>query len=104
MLQREVLDAQFRVSSRALESADPEAMQRVKDMLADLNALLAAHARQEDTTDQFADFMERHGEFFPERPETIEELIEHAGAPRGRRHEADGIAQPRAARPSSANC
>ena len=51
-------------------------MQRVKDMLADLNALLAAHARQEDTTDQFAEFMERHGEFFPEQPETIEELID----------------------------
>jgi uncharacterized protein with von Willebrand factor type A (vWA) domain len=51
-------------------------MQRVKDMLADLNALLAAHARQEDTTDQFAEFMERHGDFFPEQPETVEELID----------------------------
>ncbi len=76
MLQREVLDAQFAGIKQALESPDPAAMQRVKDMLADLNALLAAHARQEDTTDQFADFMERHGEFFPERPETIEELID----------------------------
>jgi uncharacterized protein with von Willebrand factor type A (vWA) domain len=76
MLQREVLDAQFAGIKQALESPDPEVMQRVKDMLADLNALLAAHARQEDTTDQFADFMERHGEFFPERPETIEELID----------------------------
>jgi uncharacterized protein with von Willebrand factor type A (vWA) domain len=38
--------------------------------------LLAAHARQEDTTDQFAEFMERHGEFFPEQPETVEELID----------------------------
>jgi uncharacterized protein with von Willebrand factor type A (vWA) domain len=76
MLQREVLDAQFAGIKQALESPDPGAMQRVKDMLADLNALLAAHARQEDTTDQFADFMERHGEFFPERPETIEELID----------------------------
>jgi uncharacterized protein with von Willebrand factor type A (vWA) domain len=68
MLQREVLDAQFAGIKQALESPDPEAMQRVKDMLADLNALLAAHARQEDTTDQFAEFMERHGEFFPEQP------------------------------------
>ena len=51
-------------------------MQRVKDMLADLNALLAAHARNEDTTDAFADFMAKHGEFFPEQPETIEELID----------------------------
>jgi uncharacterized protein with von Willebrand factor type A (vWA) domain len=76
MLQREVLDAQFAGIKEALESTHPGAMQRVKDMLADLNALLAARARQEDTTDQFAEFMERHGEFFPEQPETIEELID----------------------------
>ncbi len=76
MLQREVLDAQFAGMKQALESPDPEAMQRVKDMLADLNALLAAHARNEDTTQQFADFMDRHGEFFPEQPETVEELID----------------------------
>ena len=76
MLQREVLDAQFAGIKQALESPDPEAMQRVKDMLADLNALLAAHARQEDTTDQFAEFMDRHGAFFPENPETVEELID----------------------------
>ena len=76
MLRREVLDAQFAGLKQALESADPVAMQRVKDMLADLNALLAAHARQEDTTDQFRDFMAKHGELFPEQPETIEELID----------------------------
>jgi uncharacterized protein with von Willebrand factor type A (vWA) domain len=76
MLQREVLDAQFAGLKQALQSPDPEALQRVKDMLADLNALLAVHARQEDTTDQFAEFMERHGEFFPEQPETIEDLID----------------------------
>ena len=76
MLQREVLDAQFAGMKQALQSADPQAMQQVKDMLADLNALLAAHARNEDTTDAFADFMAKHGEFFPEQPETIEELID----------------------------
>jgi uncharacterized protein with von Willebrand factor type A (vWA) domain len=76
MLRREVLDAQFAGMTQALESPDPEAMQRVKDMLADLNALLAAHARNEDTADAFADFMAKHGEFFPEQPETIEELID----------------------------
>jgi uncharacterized protein with von Willebrand factor type A (vWA) domain len=76
MLRREVLDAQFGGIKQALESPDPEAMQQVKDMLADLNALLAAHARNEDTTDAFADFMAKHGEFFPEQPETIEELID----------------------------
>ena len=76
MLRREVLDAQFAGMKQALESADPEAMQRVKDMLADLNALLAAHARNEDTTDAFRDFMAKHGEFFPEQPENVEELID----------------------------
>ncbi len=76
MLRREVLDAQFAGMKQALASPDPEAMARVKDMLADLNSLLAAHARQEDTTDAFSDFMSKHGEFFPEQPETVEELID----------------------------
>ena len=76
MLQREVLDAQFAGMKQALESPDPEAMARVKDMLADLNQLLAKHARSEDTTDAFAEFMDSHGEFFPEQPETVEELID----------------------------
>ena len=76
MLRHEVLDAQFAGMKRALDSPDPEAMQRVKDMLADLNALLAAHARNEDTTDAFRDFMAKHGEFFPEQPQNVEELID----------------------------
>jgi uncharacterized protein with von Willebrand factor type A (vWA) domain len=76
LLRREVLDAQFAGMKAALEAPDGETMQRVKDMLSDLNALLSAHARQEDTTDQFAEFMAKHGEFFPEQPENIEELID----------------------------
>jgi uncharacterized protein with von Willebrand factor type A (vWA) domain len=76
MLRREVLDAQFAGMTQALESPDQAMMQQVKDMLADLNDLLAAHARQEDTTDQFADFMAQHGAFFPEQPENVEELID----------------------------
>jgi uncharacterized protein with von Willebrand factor type A (vWA) domain len=76
MLRREVLDAQFAGLKRALSSEDPEAMRRIKDMLADLNALLGAHARGEDTTDRFREFMERHGELFPENPENVDELID----------------------------
>jgi uncharacterized protein with von Willebrand factor type A (vWA) domain len=41
LLRREVLDSQFRGMKAALENADPAAMQAVKDMLADLNAMLA---------------------------------------------------------------
>ncbi|HSE71316.1 MAG TPA: hypothetical protein VLA97_11215 [Nocardioidaceae bacterium] len=76
MLRHEILDAQFAGLKRALEGGDPEAMERVKDMLADLNALLAAHARGQDTTDLFAQFMERHGDLFPEQPKDVEELID----------------------------
>ena len=75
MLQRELLRGQFG-DQQGFDPSDPESMQALKDMLADLNALLAAHARQEDTTDRFADFMDKHGDLFPEQPETVEELID----------------------------
>src|SRR6476620_1027523 len=76
MLRREVLDAQFAGLKQALSGQDPEAMNQVKDMLADLNALLAAHARGEDTTDRFREFMDRHGDLFPEQPTDVDELID----------------------------
>jgi uncharacterized protein with von Willebrand factor type A (vWA) domain len=76
MLQREIVGAQFEGMKQALSGNDPAAMQRVKDMLADLNDLLAAHARDEDTTDRFRDFMDKHGDLFPEHPETVDELID----------------------------
>jgi len=76
LLRRDVLDQQFRGLKQALESPDPAAMQRVKDMLADLNAMLAAHARGEDTAEMFEQFMQQHGEFFPDDPQTLEELLD----------------------------
>lgn len=76
MLQQQVLDAQFAGMKGALSGDDPESMQRVKDMLADLNNLLRAHAAGEDTTDRFAEFMQRHGDLFPEEPENVDELID----------------------------
>ncbi len=76
MLQREVLDAQFAGMKQALSGNDPAAMQQVRDMLADLNDLLARHARGDDTTAQFANFMDKHGEFFPDNPRDVDELID----------------------------
>ncbi|NJP31995.1 VWA domain-containing protein [Micromonospora thermarum] len=57
-------------------SADPAAQQRLAEMMRDLNDLLARHARAEDTTDAFAEFMRRHGEFFPEQPRDTDELVD----------------------------
>jgi uncharacterized protein with von Willebrand factor type A (vWA) domain len=76
LLRREVLDSQFRGMKAALENADPAAMQAVKDMLADLNAMLAADARGAHTQQQFDDFMAQHGELFPSDPATLEELVD----------------------------
>src|SRR5581483_4977623 len=52
LLRREVLDSQFQGMKQALEGASPEDLQRVKDMLAALNAMLAADARGEHTQEQ----------------------------------------------------
>ena len=76
MLRSEVLDAQFAGMKQALSGQDPAASQAVRDMLADLNRLLAAHAAGQDTTEQFAEFMERHGDFFPEAPRDTDDLID----------------------------
>ena len=76
LLRREVLDSSFSSMKQALENATPEDMQAVKDMVADLSQLIDAHNRGEDTDEQFADFMDKHGQFFPENPESIEELID----------------------------
>jgi uncharacterized protein with von Willebrand factor type A (vWA) domain len=76
LLRREVLDSSFASMKQALENASAADMQAVKDMVADLSQLIDAHNRGEDTTDAFGDFMDRHGQFFPDNPETIEELID----------------------------
>jgi uncharacterized protein with von Willebrand factor type A (vWA) domain len=76
LLRKEVLDSQFRGMKNALQSGDPAAMQAVKDMMADLNEMLAADARGEHTPEDFEQFMEKHGQFFPDNPENLEELVD----------------------------
>ena len=74
MLRREVLDQQFAGLREALQSGGGTSA--LRDMLADLNALLAKHARGEDTADDFARFMAQHGDFFPSNPSSVDELID----------------------------
>ncbi|OMQ15305.1 hypothetical protein A7K94_0210450, partial [Modestobacter sp. VKM Ac-2676] len=79
LLRQEVLDSSFQGMKQALQQmqdGDGAAMQAVKDMVADLSALVDAHNRGEDTDQQFADFMSRHGQFFPDDPQSVEELID----------------------------
>lgn len=76
LLGREVLDQRFSGMKQALEGATDEDREQIRQMLADLNDLLAAHSRGQDTPEQFAEFMDKHGEYFPDNPRTVEELLD----------------------------
>lgn len=105
LLGREMLDQRFAGMKNALENATDEDRAAINEMLDDLNGLLEAHQRGEATQEQFDEFMAKHGEFFPENPQTIEELLDAlaqraAAAQRMRnsmtqeqRDELDGLAQ-----------
>ena len=60
--------------SGAMEGMTPDDLARMKDMMAALNEMLEKHQRGEDP--EFEQFMEEYGDFFPENPETVEELLE----------------------------
>ncbi len=60
--------------SEGMQNMTPGDMSRLKDMLAALNDVLDKHQRGEDPG--FEQFMSEFGDFFPENPETVEELLE----------------------------
>ncbi|MGH3097571.1 MAG: vWA domain-containing protein [Streptosporangiales bacterium] len=76
LLGQEMLESRFAGMKQALQQTTPEDVERVRQMLSDLNDLLAAHAQGRDTQEQFDQFMAKHGEFFPEQPRNVEELID----------------------------
>ncbi|MFR9751004.1 vWA domain-containing protein [Nocardia sp. 004] len=80
LLGRELLESRFHGMKQALRSTTPAQVERVRRMMSELNDLLAAHARGADTEQRFADFLAEYGEFFPERPGDIEELIDALAA------------------------
>ncbi len=60
--------------SGAMQNMTPADMARMKDMMAALNEMLEKHQRGEDPG--FDEFMEQYGDFFPENPQNVEELLE----------------------------
>ncbi|TCN52650.1 uncharacterized protein with von Willebrand factor type A (vWA) domain [Rhodococcus sp. SMB37] len=76
LLGREMLDQRFAGMKQALEGATDEDRQRIAEMLSDLNDLLDKHSRGEDTPEDFEQFMAEHGDFFPENPQNVEELLD----------------------------
>ncbi|HWE89574.1 MAG TPA: VWA domain-containing protein [Pseudonocardiaceae bacterium] len=80
LLGQELLESRFQGMKQALRNTTPQDVERVQQMMSDLNDLLAAHARGEDTSAQFAEFMGQHGEFFPENPQNTDELVDALAA------------------------
>jgi uncharacterized protein with von Willebrand factor type A (vWA) domain len=76
LLRSQVLDAQFAGMRDALANPDPQAMQQIQQMLNDLNEMLDADARGEHTQADFERFMAQHGQFFPENPANLAELVD----------------------------
>ena len=76
LLGRELLDQRFAGMKQALENATDADRVAVNEMLQDLNDLLDKHRRGEDTQADFDQFMAEHGDFFPERPKDIDELLD----------------------------
>jgi len=76
LLGRELLDQRFAGMKEALEGATDDDRAAIQEMLSDLNELLEKHAAGEDTPEDFQEFMDKHGDFFPENPQNIDELID----------------------------
>jgi uncharacterized protein with von Willebrand factor type A (vWA) domain len=76
LLGRELLDQRFGGMKQALENVTDADRAAVGEMLNDLNELLEKHAAGRDTPEDFAEFMAKHGNFFPENPQNVDELID----------------------------
>jgi uncharacterized protein with von Willebrand factor type A (vWA) domain len=76
LLRSEVLDAQFAGLREAMTNATPQDLARVREMVTALNDMLDSDARGEHTPEQFGEFMARYGDFFPDHPADLAELVD----------------------------
>ena len=74
-LRQQLMQQQFEQMSGAMQNMSPEDLARMKDMMAELNNMLEQRARGEEP--DFDRFMEEYGDFFPENPQSLDELLEN---------------------------
>jgi len=74
-LRRDVVDQQFRNLSNGIDNL-PQERQAMQQMMQDLNALLDTHRRGEATQADYDAFIDKHRQFFPDAPATLDELID----------------------------
>ena len=73
-LKQEVLDSYFKSLMGSMQSVTPEDVARMKEMMAELNEMIAARDRGDNV--DFDGFMSRYGDMFPENPKNLDELLE----------------------------
>src|ERR671910_1325151 len=73
-LREEVMGAYFRNVAQGMQNLSGEELARFRDMLAELNDMIERRDRGEPY--DFDGFMDRYGDFFPERPRALDELLE----------------------------
>jgi len=73
-LRQQLMESYFNQLSEGMRDVSPERMQRMKDMMSELNQMLEQRERGEEP--DFDGFMERYGDFFPEDPQDLDELLE----------------------------
>ena len=73
-IQREVLASYFKQMAGSMQSISPDDIARMRQMVAELNQLIAA--REAGQPYDFEGFMSRFGDFFPENPRNLDELLE----------------------------
>ena len=72
-LQEQLAQRQFEQISSAMENMTPEGLAQMNEMMKALNEMIERRQRGEDP--QFDDFMKKFGDFFPENPTTLDELL-----------------------------
>jgi uncharacterized protein with von Willebrand factor type A (vWA) domain len=76
-LRQKMLGDQFRMMQQGLDRMTQEDMGPIKEMIKDLNQLLAKHARGGATEQDFQEFMAKHGHMFPDGINSIDDLVEY---------------------------
>ena len=74
-LRQQVMDQTFQQMSESMQNMTPQDMARMKDMMKALNEMIEKRNNGQDPG--FEKFMDEFGDFFPDNPQTLDELLEN---------------------------
>lgn len=75
MLEQQILGSRFEGLKQQIQNLSPQDLQRLREMIRDLNQMLQEKLRGGNP--DFQEFMNKHGGFFPPDVQSLDDLIEH---------------------------